>query len=261
MSILYRQWPRGVQAVTEKFSLLIAMTRNFGQIRGMTGGELSFGESMFSMAWWKLVPDKSGRGDSNLPTPAANRFHNLPWMSLLAHVLFGNSAGSFQHPNLAEHIALPHCPDLASCTIAMQTQTNRKQTPNRKHLQEVLNPTPLNPTPATCHKRKRKLRCSFRKVALQKLHCNIRFFCSAEVIFTKKLRCSKRNWNCNATLKKLRCTFLPLSCRFQAPQEPLNPPFLRRNGPSRSENSPLRGETLHYPQWAVFIKRSTSSHI
>ena len=39
--------------------------------------------------------------------------------------------------------------------------------------QQVLNPTPLNPTPATCHKRKRKLRCSFRNAALQKLHCNI----------------------------------------------------------------------------------------
>ena len=44
--------------------------------------------------------------------------------------------------------------------------------------QQVLNPTPLNPTPATCHKRnsrKRKLRCSFRNAALQKLHCNIGF--------------------------------------------------------------------------------------
>ena len=41
--------------------------------------------------------------------------------------------------------------------------------------QQVLNPTPLNPTPATCHKRKRKLRCRFRNAALQKLHCNIRF--------------------------------------------------------------------------------------
>ena len=40
--------------------------------------------------------------------------------------------------------------------------------------QQVLNPTPVNPTPATWHKRKRK-RCNFRKVALQELHCNIRF--------------------------------------------------------------------------------------
>ena len=31
------------------------------------------------------------------------------------------------------------------------------------------------PTPPTCHKRKRKLRCNFRNVALQKLHFNIRF--------------------------------------------------------------------------------------
>ena len=42
-------------------------------------------------------------------------------------------------------------------------------------IQEVLNATPLNPTPATCHKRKQKLRCNFQKVALQKLPCNIRF--------------------------------------------------------------------------------------
>ena len=41
--------------------------------------------------------------------------------------------------------------------------------------QQVLNPTPLNPTPATCHKRKQKLRCNFWKVALPKLHYNIRF--------------------------------------------------------------------------------------
>ena len=41
--------------------------------------------------------------------------------------------------------------------------------------QQVLNPTPLNPTPATCHKRKRKSRCSFGSAALQKLRCNIRF--------------------------------------------------------------------------------------
>ena len=43
--------------------------------------------------------------------------------------------------------------------------------------QQVLNLTPLNPTPATFHKRKRKLRCSFRSAALQKLHCNIGFSC------------------------------------------------------------------------------------
>ena len=41
--------------------------------------------------------------------------------------------------------------------------------------QQVLNPTPLDPTPATYHKRKQKLRSDFRKVALQKMHCNIRF--------------------------------------------------------------------------------------
>ena len=41
--------------------------------------------------------------------------------------------------------------------------------------QQVLNPTPPNPTPATWHKRKRKLHCNFQTIALQKLHCDIRF--------------------------------------------------------------------------------------
>ena len=36
-------------------------------------------------------------------------------------------------------------------------------------------PHPSKPTPATYHKRKQKLVCNFRKGALQKLHCNIRF--------------------------------------------------------------------------------------
>ena len=43
----------------------------------------------------------------------------------------------------------------------------------KKGFQHVLNPTPLNPSPATCHMRKRKLHCNFRNAALQKLHCNI----------------------------------------------------------------------------------------
>ena len=74
---------------------------------------------------------------------------------------------------------------------------------------QVLNPIPLNPTPATCHKRKQKLRCNSRNAALQKLHCN---FCSADVICTK---------SCAATNEKLHQesgAFLPLSCGFQLPR-------------------------------------------
>ena len=88
-----------------------------------------------------------------------------------------------------------------------------------KEFQQVRNPTPLNPTPATGHKRKQKLRCNFRKVALQKSHCSIRFSASADFILTK---------SCAATYEKLHCNIgkaalqesgasLPLSCGFQAP--------------------------------------------
>ena len=50
--------------------------------------------------------------------------------------------------------------------------------------QQVLNPTPLNPTPATCHKRKRKLRCNFRTATLAFLQCGSHL--------DQKLRCNKR---------------------------------------------------------------------
>ena len=84
--------------------------------------------------------------------------------------------------------------------------------------QKVLNPTPLNPAPATCHKRKRKLRCSFRNAALQKLHCNIGFFCSAEVIWTKSCAAANEKLHCN--IEKLRCRKVALSCRFPAGFKP-----------------------------------------
>ena len=73
--------------------------------------------------------------------------------------------------------------------------------------QQVLNPTPLNPTPATCHKRKRKLRCSFRKVALQKLH------------LTPSCAAASEKLHCNIAKAALQESgaFLPLSCGFQAP--------------------------------------------
>ena len=76
----------------------------------------------------------------------------------------------------------------------------------------------LNPTPATSHKRKAKT-----EVALQFSES-----CAAEVAlatfaflqcgchFYKKLSCNKQK-DCTATLEKLLCRKVALSCRFQAP--------------------------------------------
>ena len=79
-------------------------------------------------------------------------------------------------------------------------------------------PTPLNPAPATCHKRKRKLRCSFRNAALQKLHCNIGFSAVRKSFGPKAAL--QQTKNCTATSKKLRCRKVALSCRFPAGFKP-----------------------------------------
>ena len=84
--------------------------------------------------------------------------------------------------------------------------------------QQVLNPSPLNPTPATCHKRKRKLHCNFRKVALQKLHCNTRYS-EVRTSFLPKAALQQAN-KCSATLKKPRCKKVALSCCFPADFKP-----------------------------------------
>ena len=84
--------------------------------------------------------------------------------------------------------------------------------------QQVPNPTPLNPAPATCHKRKRKLCCSFRNSALQKLHCNIRFSAVRKSFGPKDAL--QQTKNCTATSKKLRCRKVALSCRFPAGFKP-----------------------------------------
>ena len=87
--------------------------------------------------------------------------------------------------------------------------TNReKSAPNREKI-GTKNPPFFSPLvfhrfrllDATWHKRKRKLRCSFRNAALQKLHCNIGF----SVVRIEK-----------AALQE-SAAFLPLSCGFQAP--------------------------------------------
>ena len=85
-------------------------------------------------------------------------------------------------------------------------------------IQEVLNPTPLNPTPATCHKRKRKLRCNFWNAALQKLHCNIGFS-AMRTSFVPKVALQQTK-NCTATSKSLRCRKVALSWRFPAGFKP-----------------------------------------
>ena len=89
---------------------------------------------------------------------------------------------------------------------------------SRHGFQEVLNPTPLNPTPATCHKRKRKLRCNFWNAVLQKLHCNIRFS-AVQKSFVPKAALQQTK-NCTATSKSLRCRKVALSCRFPAGFKP-----------------------------------------
>ena len=88
------------------------------------------------------------------------------------------------------------------------------ENPRQNSNQQVLNPTPLNPTPATCHERKLKLRCSFRNAALQKLHCNICFSAARKSFLPKAALQQARN--CTATLEKLRCKKVALSCRFPA---------------------------------------------
>ena len=84
----------------------------------------------------------------------------------------------------------------------------------------LVNPTSLNPTPATCHKRKKKLRCNFWKVALQKLHCQHSDFCSATVVFFIK-SCAATSEELHGNIEKAalqECgVFLLLPCGFQAP--------------------------------------------
>ena len=95
---------------------------------------------------------------------------------------------------------------------ARTPKTSSKSLRRTSTYQQVLNPTPLNPTPATCHKPKRKLRCSFRNAALQKLDCNIGFS-AVQMSFGPKAALQQVK-NCSATLKRLRCRKVALSCRL-----------------------------------------------
>ena len=82
--------------------------------------------------------------------------------------------------------------------------------------QQVLNPTPLNPTPATCHKRKQKLRCNFGMLRCRS--CTATFaFLQCGCHFGRKLRCSKRktavqHWkSCVARKWRFPAAFLRIS--------------------------------------------------
>ena len=81
--------------------------------------------------------------------------------------------------------------------------------------QQVLNPTPLDPTPATYQQAKTEvaLQCSETYAAEVALQHSL--FCTADIPFYKKLHCKKRK-ACIATSKKLRCRKVALSCRFPA---------------------------------------------
>ena len=63
--------------------------------------------------------------------------------------------------------------------------------------QQVLNPTPLNPTPATCHKRKTEVALQFSESCAAELHCNIRFSAVWTSIFTKSCAATSEKQHCN----------------------------------------------------------------
>ena len=118
----------------------------------------------------------------------------------------------------------------------------------------------LNPTPATCHKRKRKLHCSFRNAALQKLHCNIGLFCSAEVIWTRSCAAANEKLQCNIEKAALQESgaFLPLSCGFQAPtfRQPRLGPAENRAAQSQmctALETPTKTSAQKYESFAAWI--------
>ena len=85
--------------------------------------------------------------------------------------------------------------------------------------QEVLNPTPLNPTLCNMPQAKTEvalqlLECCTSEVALQ--HS---LFCSPEVVFTKSCAAASEKLQCNIEKAALHfpAAFLPLSCGFKAP--------------------------------------------
>ena len=97
-----------------------------------------------------------------------------------------------------------------------------------------LNLTSLNPTPATCHKRKQKMPCNFKNVALQKLHCNIRFSAALTSFYQNHAATNEKlHYNIEKTASQESGAFLPLSCVFQAPTF-----RLPRVGPAEQTRTP-----------------------
>ena len=128
------------------------------------------------------------------------------------------------HQNLRQEFASSSASNI-NTKIRIQTLNQDPQSPTAKRPQgvsldqQVLNPTPLNPTPATCHKQKtevalQSLECCAAEVALQ--HS---LFCSAEVTWTKSCAAASEKLHCNIEIAALQESgaFLPLSCGFQAP--------------------------------------------
>ena len=146
--------------------------------------------------------------ETNFTDLEANEVGNLR-KKHSGNILVGNHAVIFTEINSPRIVSVGN--------VCVENGILRPQKPERGHIrqnQQVLNPTPLNPTPATCHQRKRKLRCSFRNAALQKLHCNIGFSAMRKSFGPNAAL--QQTKNCTATSKKLRCRKVALSCRFPA---------------------------------------------
>ena len=69
--------------------------------------------------------------------------------------------------------------------------------------QQVLNPTPLNPTPATCNKRKAEVALQFSESCAAEVALQHSLFCSADVIFTKSCVAGKWRFPADFRLPRL----------------------------------------------------------
>ena len=114
---------------------------------------------------------------------------------------------------------LPFSPFSGGCKSTWEIQKTEEKGLFPQISSDLLKPPSLKPPFAALqHKRKRKLRCSFRNAALQKLHCNIGFS-AVQKSFGQEAALQQTK-NCTATSKKLRCRKVALSCRFPAGFKP-----------------------------------------
>ena len=86
-------------------------------------------------------------------------------------------------------------------------------------IQQVLNPTPLNHTPATFHKRKTEVALQLPESCAAETALQHSLLCCADVVFTKSCAATNEKLYCNIENAALQQSgaFLPLSCGFQAP--------------------------------------------